>query len=92
MTWPGIRPDRMLLQEIPVHVQAAPGDTVLTSGYSTIYPPDIPVGSVVTARVSQGSSQELDVALFEDFRTLHTVYVVRNNHQPEIEELYEQVP
>jgi len=92
MTWPGIQPDRMCLREIPVHIQAAPGDTVLTSGYSTIYPPDIPIGSVVSAKVSQGSSQELTVALFEDFRTLHNVYVVRNNHQAEIEALYEQVP
>jgi rod shape-determining protein MreC len=92
MTWPGSRPDRMILHEIPVHIQAAEGDTVLTSGYSTIYPPDIPLGSVVSAKVSQGSSQELTIALFEDFRTLHTVYVVRNNHQAEIEELYEQVP
>lgn len=92
MTWPGTRPDRMLLQEIPVHIQAAPGDTVVTSGYSTLYPPDIPVGSVVSAKVSRGSSQELTVALFEDFNTLHTVYVVRNRHQAEIEALYEQVP
>jgi len=92
MIWPGTRPDHMLLREIPVHIQAAPGDTVLTSGFSTLYPPDIPVGSVVSAQVSQGSSQELTVALFEDFRTLHSVYVVRNNHQAEIEALYEQVP
>ena len=92
MTWPGTRPDRMVLREIPVHIQAAPGDTVLTSGYSTLYPPDIPVGSVVSTKVTQGSSQELTVALFEDFTTLHTVYVVRNNHQAEIEALYEPVP
>ena len=92
MTWPGTRPDRMLLREIPVHIQAVPGDTVLTSGFSTLYPPDIPVGCVVSATVSQGSSQELTIALFEDFRTLHSVYVVRNNHQNEIEALYEQIP
>ena len=92
MTWPGTRPDRMILREIPVHIQVAPGDTVVTSGYSILYPPDIPVGSVVSTQVSQGASQDLTVSLFEDFRTLHTVYVVRSNHQPEIEALYEQVP
>jgi len=92
MVWPGGASDRMLLQEIPVHIQVAPGDTVLTSGYSTIYPPDIPLGSVLGTKVSKGSSQELTVALFEEFRSLHSVYVVKNNRQPEIEELYEQVP
>lgn len=91
MTWPGTDPGRMLLQEIPVHIQAAPGDTVLTSGYSSIYPPDIPLGRVVESKVSKGSSQELTVALFEEFRTLHHVYVVKNNHKEEWESLYEQV-
>lgn len=88
--WPGTTPDRVVLREIPVHVQAAPGDTVVTSGYSTIYPPDIPIGSVVESRINQGSSQDLSVRLFEDFRTLHYVYIVRNNNGPELQELYEQ--
>ena len=92
MVWPGTEPGRMLLQEIPVHIQAAPGDTVLTSGFSTIYPPDIPIGSVVASRVSKGASQELTVALFEEFRSLHSVYVVKNNRKPEIDALYEQIP
>jgi len=92
MSWPGREPGLMLLSEIPVHIQAAPGDTVLTSGYSTIYPPDIPLGSVVSSQVSKGSSQELTVRLFEEFRSLHHVYVIRNNHQQEIEALYESLP
>lgn len=92
MTWQGVEPDRMLLQEIPVHIQDAPGDTVLTSGFSTLYPPDIPLGRVVEAKVSKGSSQELSVVLFEEFRTLHHVYIVKNNHKAEIEALYEQIP
>lgn len=90
LSWPGTAPDRVILREIPVHVQAAPGDTVVTSGYSTLYPPDIPIGSVVQTRINQGSSQDLTVRLFEDFRTLHYVYIVRNNAGPELEELYEQ--
>lgn len=90
MTWPGRRPDRVILREIPVHVAVAPGDTVLSSGFSTIYPPDIPIGSVVESEVSKGSSQELTVQLFEDFRSLHNVYIVKNNRGQELEELYEK--
>ena len=89
LTWPGTEPDKAVLQEIPVHIQAAPGDTVYTSGYSTIYPPDIPIGSVAGSKISQGSSQELTVRLFEDFRSLHSVYIVANNHRQELEELHE---
>ena len=90
MTWQGRDPGRALLAEIPVHVQVAPGDTVLSSGFSTIYPPDIPIGSVEDTHISQGSSQELTVVLFEDFRSLHNVYIVRNNRGTEIQELYEK--
>ena len=91
MTWPGTDPLSAVLHEIPVHIQTAPGDTVYTSGYSTLYPPDIPVGTVASATVSQGASQELTVRLFEDFRTLHHVYIVKNNRREELEELYEKV-
>ena len=90
MHWTGTSPETALLQEIPVHIQAAPGDTVVTSGFSTIYPAGIPLGSVVEARINQGSTQDLTVRLFEDFRTLHYVYIVRNNNGQEIRELYEQ--
>lgn len=90
MTWTGREPDRAVLREIPVHITAAPGDTVFSSGYSTIYPPDIPIGTVVESKVSKGSSQELTVQLFENFRTLHNVYIVKDNRRQEIEELYEQ--
>ena len=90
MYWPGTDPGQMILREIPVHIQAAPGDTVVTSGFSTIYPPDIPIGSVAASDINQGSSQDLTVRLFEDFRTLHYVYIVRNDNGPEIQELYEQ--
>ena len=89
MTWNGRSPDEAVLHEIPVHIQAAPGDTVLTSGFSTVYPPDIPLGAVVSAEVSRGSSQDITVHLFEDFRSLHNVYIVGNNRKEEMEELHE---
>lgn len=90
LTWPGISEKRAVLREIPVHVSAAPGDTVVTSGFSSIYPPEIPVGRVVKANISKGSSQDIEVELFESFRSLHHVYIVGNNHAKELEELYEQ--
>lgn len=90
MAWTGRNPREALLREIPVHVEAAPGDTVLSSGYSTIYPPDIPLGVIVSSKVSQGASQDLTVTLFEDFRSLNSVYIVKNNRREELEELHEQ--
>ena len=90
MTWTGVSPRSAILREIPVHVQTAPGDTVYSSGFSTIYPPDIPLGAVEKSTIRQGSSQDLTVTLFEDFRSLRNVYIVKNNRRQELEELYEQ--
>lgn len=90
MSWKGTDPGEAVLTQIPVHVQAAPGDTVFSSGYSTIYPPDIPLGAVEKSTIRQGSSQDLTVTLFEDFRSLRNVYIVKNNRRQELEELYEQ--
>ena len=90
MTWTGVSPRGAVLREIPVHIQTAPGDTVYSSGFSTIYPPDIPLGTIEKSTIRQGSSQELTVSLLEDFRSLHNVYIVKNNRRQELEELYEQ--
>jgi len=90
MAWTGVSPRSAVLREIPVHIQAAPGDTVYSSGFSTLYPPDIPLGTVTESMISQGSSQEMSVELFEDFRSIRNVYIVRDNRRQELEELYEQ--
>lgn len=91
LSWSGTFPDRAVLREIPVHVEPAIGDTVSTSGYSTLYPPDIPLGTVISFEFRQGSSQDVDIKLFEDFNSVYHVYVVKNAHGNEIEQLYEQV-
>ena len=43
MSWDGINSNGALLKEIPLHVEVAAGDTIFTSGFSTIFPPDIPL-------------------------------------------------
>ena len=90
MIWDGGAADKATLSEIPVHVKASPGDTIVTSGFSTVYPADIPIGLVTGSSVSRGSSQEISVKLLEDFRSLNHVYIVRNNNAEELRELYEQ--
>ena len=45
---------------------------------------------IVSSKVSQGASQDITVTLFEDFRSLNSVYIVKNNRREELEELHEQ--
>lgn len=89
LSWNGKNSSGAVLSEISIHSGAAVGDTIVTSGYSTIYPPDIPIGRVVDTRIIQGVTLDLDVELFEDFKSLNNVYIVSNTREKEIRELYE---
>lgn len=88
LSWNGHSVMNAVMSEIPAHIEVAVGDTVSTSGFSTIYPPDIPVGRV--ARISEnGVALDLTVALFQNFSALQYVYVVTNNNIDEIRKLEE---
>jgi rod shape-determining protein MreC len=63
------------------------GDTVYTSGYSAIFPRDIPLGVTVDAHLKDGATYRMDVELFEDFSTLRYVTLVNNLDSDEISEL-----
>lgn len=88
LSWNGHSVLNAIMSEIPAHTEVAVGDTISTSGFSTIYPPDIPIGRV--ARISEnGVAIDLTVALFQNFSALQYVYVVTNNNIEEIKSLEE---
>jgi len=84
LQWDGIHGNGAILTEIPHHVEFAPGDTVYTSGFSSIFPPDIPLGTTGDSRIINGGTYEIDVTLFEDFGSLKYVTVVENLGKDEI--------
>ncbi len=87
MTWDGISGNGAILKEIPHHVEFQPGDTVFTSGFSSIFPPDIPLGAAGASKIVNGATYEIEVRLFEDFGALRYVTVVENTGRREIESL-----
>ena len=87
LSWDGTSSDGAILKEIPHHVVFEKGDTVFTSGYSSIFPPDIPLGEVGEARIVNGATYEIKVRLFEDFGALRYVTVVENLGKEEMKEL-----
>ena len=70
LKWDGKSRDGAVVGDIPPHHRINPGDTVRTSGYSSIFPADIPVGVIGKTRLVDGSSQQADVMLFQDFNSL----------------------
>jgi len=90
LVWDGHDSDGAVLQAIPCHVEITPGDTVFTSGYSSIYPADIPLGITGKSKTVNGAFYEIKVELFEDFSKTRYVTVVGNIHENEITGLTER--
>ncbi len=84
LSWDGKSRSGGVLKEIPLQFKFQPGDTVYTSGYSAIFPPDIPIGTTGDARVVNGATNEIKVNLFQDVSTLKYVIVVENIGREEI--------
>ena len=84
LSWDGISSVGAVVRNIPPHYTIEPGDTVRTSGYSTIFPPGIPIGTTGRTRLVDGSTRQVDVTLFQDFATVRYVTVVDNLERAEI--------
>ena len=84
LSWDGRSTGRAVMRDLPPHYAISPGDTVRTSGYSTIFPPGIPIGITGDTRLVDGSTRQVDVELFQDFSTVRYVTVVENLERTEI--------
>lgn len=86
LVWDGKSSRGAILKEIPLQYKFSPGDTVYTSGHSLIFPPDIPLGIAGEAKMVNGSTNEIQVKLFQEFKAIRYVSVVHNESLDEVEE------
>lgn len=84
LSWDGYSSSGAVVRNLPPHYSIEPGDTVRTSGYSTIFPPGIPIGVTGGTRLVDGSTRQVDVQLFQDFSTVRYVTVVENLERGEV--------
>ena len=87
LVWDGLSSNGAKLSDIAPHLSIEPGDTVRTSGFSTIFPAGIPIGTTGKTSHVDGSTIQVDVTMFQDFSNIHYVTIVRNLDRSEIEEL-----
>lgn len=87
LVWDGRTSNGAILREFPIQTKVEPGDTVLTSGLSSVFPGDIPVGITGRKYSRSGSSGEVEVTLFQDFSTIKYVIVTSDPSRAEIEDL-----
>jgi len=68
-----------LLNEIPNHVKVNKYDTIVTSGFSAIFPQGILIGTVDSIqRVTEDNFFDLRIKLSVDFKNLRYVYIIEN--------------
>jgi rod shape-determining protein MreC len=87
LSWDGKSSAGAILKEIPHHMEFHQGDTIYTSGHSSIFPADIPLGTAGKAKIVNGATYEIEVTLFEDFAALRHVTIVENLGRDEMKTL-----
>ena len=87
LSWAGSGYQKAILEEIPFHVEIQPGDTLVTSGYSAIFPEGIMVGTIADFEVREGNFYTISVDIAVDYKNLLYVNVIRNLLQDEQREL-----
>jgi len=78
LQWDGKSPLHANLNEIPFHVELRDRDTIVTSGFSSIFPEGIEVGTIESYSLEKGNFYEIRIRLSTDFQRLFHVNVIRN--------------
>lgn len=88
LSWDGNNAEFVQLTEIPNHILPVVGDTVVTSGYSHIFPEGEILGTVAEFKEVPGTGfLFITVKLVTNFNNLKYVYIVDNKDLEEIIEL-----
>ncbi len=91
LRWEGDSPRYAILSEIPFHVGISEGDTIVTSGFSAIFPEGIEAGIIDSYVLESGNFYDIRIRLFTRFQSLFHVNVIRNHRQ--VEQLHlEELP
>ncbi len=86
--WDGMDYRYVKLIDIPCHLNVRFGDTVVTSGYSTIFPEGIKIGTVTIVKPNKNDNfYNITVKLFNDFNRVDHVYIIKNQYKSELDTL-----
>ncbi|RYD87420.1 MAG: rod shape-determining protein MreC, partial [Sphingobacteriales bacterium] len=90
LTWNGKNTGYAQLVDVPRLATVQVGDTIVTGAESTIFPENIPIGTIHKIYQDKVTNYfTLDVRLFNDMTSLNYVYIVENKHRDEILKLQE---
>lgn len=86
--WSGMDYTEADLKEVNRTEQLKAGMEVVTSNYSSIFPANIPIGTIKEVSQKNNSNfHQVKIKLSTDFSRLQTVYCIKNNYHMEIDSL-----
>ena len=92
LSWPGIHPKKMTLDDISTINSVSVGDTIVTGGMSAYFPFGIPIG--VVSKFVQPKTEgyyQIEVDLFSNLTQKEFAYVIKNKDLHEIKKLTSDV-
>lgn len=86
--WDAKSPYFIQLTDIPKIAPIKKGDTIITSGRSSIFPKGIPIGTIHNYKLDAAENYyEINIKLFNDMTNLEYVYTIENIDANEINQL-----
>jgi rod shape-determining protein MreC len=91
LEWNGENYRSVQLHDIQDLVKIAKGDTVVTSGYSSVFPENIPIGRIESFQLNDTKDLYIiNVTLFNDMTNLRHVHIIKNLDFEELKTLEEK--
>lgn len=87
VVWDGIDYKKGIVEDIPTHILPQAGDTVITSGYSFVFPENIMIGTIGDKLITGGTLNQAELIFSTDFNNINYVYACKNNAAEEIDSL-----
>lgn len=82
LIWEDLDPERMNLEAVPTHAEILIGDTIVTSGFSTIFPNNIFIGTIENFNIQKGAANyNISVKLNNDLSSTEYVYIIENEEK-----------
>ncbi len=79
IVWEGDNYREVKFEGIPNHIDISQGDTIVTSGYSAIFPEGLFIGTIIGfEKNNQDNFYTIDVQLMEDFNSIKNIFFIKN--------------
>ena len=73
---------------MPRHIRIQEGDSIVTSGFNSVFPHGLPIGVIDNVRLDDAMTfYDVRVKLATDFTSLDYVYLIKDLLKPEIDSL-----